>query len=44
MYILVYCRWFYIVVVSETLVSLERWENPEDIDIYEVSEYVLMFF
>ncbi|XP_023184851.1 receptor-type tyrosine-protein phosphatase F-like [Xiphophorus maculatus] len=31
-------RWFYVVVVSETLVSLERWENPEDIDIYEILE------
>ncbi|XP_016521996.1 receptor-type tyrosine-protein phosphatase F-like isoform X3 [Poecilia formosa] len=31
-------RWFYIVVVPETLVSLERWENPEDIDIYEILE------
>uniref|UniRef100_A0A3B5QYJ1 Receptor-type tyrosine-protein phosphatase F n=1 Tax=Xiphophorus maculatus TaxID=8083 RepID=A0A3B5QYJ1_XIPMA len=25
-------------VPAETLVSLERWENPEDIDIYEILE------
>ncbi|KAM4739996.1 protein tyrosine phosphatase receptor type Fa, partial [Anableps anableps] len=31
-------RWYYIVVVPETLVSLKRWGNPEDIDIYEILE------
>lgn len=31
-------RWFYIVVVPDSLVSLRRWENPEDIDIHEVGQ------
>ncbi|KAM4575308.1 protein tyrosine phosphatase receptor type Fa isoform 1-T1 [Fundulus diaphanus] len=31
-------KWYYIVVVPETLVSLKRWENPEDIDIHEILE------
>nr|XP_046248901.1 protein tyrosine phosphatase receptor type Fa isoform X7 [Scatophagus argus] len=31
-------RWYYIVVVPVTLASLKRWENPEDMDIYELLE------
>ncbi|XP_017291174.1 receptor-type tyrosine-protein phosphatase F isoform X3 [Kryptolebias marmoratus] len=31
-------RWFYIVVVSESLVSLNRWNNPEDMDLQELLE------
>uniref|UniRef100_A0A8C6PP97 Receptor-type tyrosine-protein phosphatase F n=1 Tax=Nothobranchius furzeri TaxID=105023 RepID=A0A8C6PP97_NOTFU len=30
-------RWFYIVVIPESQVSLNRWENPEDMDVLEVS-------
>lgn len=33
----VLCRWYYVVVVPVTPVSLRRWENPEDMDIQEVS-------
>ncbi|XP_076730599.1 protein tyrosine phosphatase receptor type Fa isoform X12 [Maylandia zebra] len=31
-------RWYYIVVVPVTPVSLRRWENPEDMDIQELLE------
>ncbi|XP_056893125.1 protein tyrosine phosphatase receptor type Fa isoform X3 [Takifugu flavidus] len=31
-------RWYYIVVVPDLLVSLRRWENPEDINIHELLE------
>ncbi|XP_031733679.1 protein tyrosine phosphatase receptor type Fa isoform X11 [Anarrhichthys ocellatus] len=31
-------RWYYIVVVPVTPVSLKRWENPEDMDIHELLE------
>ncbi|XP_038572803.1 protein tyrosine phosphatase receptor type Fa isoform X8 [Micropterus salmoides] len=31
-------RWFYIVVVPVTPASLRRWENPEDMDVYELLE------
>ncbi|XP_076579067.1 protein tyrosine phosphatase receptor type Fa isoform X2 [Chaetodon auriga] len=31
-------RWYYIVVVPVTPASLRRWENPEDMDIYELLE------
>ncbi|XP_039666949.1 protein tyrosine phosphatase receptor type Fa isoform X18 [Perca fluviatilis] len=31
-------RWYYIVVVPLTPVSLRRWENPEDMDIHELLE------
>ncbi|XP_073332299.1 receptor-type tyrosine-protein phosphatase F-like [Pagrus major] len=31
-------RWYYIVVVPVTLVSLRRWENPEDMDIHGLLE------
>lgn len=33
----VLCRWYYVVVVPVTPVSLRRWETPEDMDIQEVS-------
>uniref|UniRef100_A0A1A8MRL6 Receptor-type tyrosine-protein phosphatase F n=2 Tax=Nothobranchius pienaari TaxID=704102 RepID=A0A1A8MRL6_9TELE len=29
-------RWFYIVVIPESQVSLNRWENPEDMDVLEL--------
>ncbi|XP_045897988.1 receptor-type tyrosine-protein phosphatase F-like [Micropterus dolomieu] len=31
-------RWFYIVVVPVSPASLRRWENPEDMDVYELLE------
>ncbi|MEQ2311395.1 hypothetical protein AMECASPLE_019452, partial [Ameca splendens] len=34
----IFCRWYYIAVVPEILVSLKGWGNPEDIDIYEILE------
>lgn len=39
----VLCRWYYIVVVPVTPVSLRRWENPEDMDIQEVSGCLVQF-
>lgn len=35
-------RWYYIVVVPVTLASLRKWENPEDMDIHEVSRYLYL--
>lgn len=32
-------RWYYIVVVPITLATLKKWENPDDMDINEVSRY-----
>lgn len=32
-------RWFYIVVVPVAASTLRRWENPEDMDLDEVSVY-----
>uniref|UniRef100_A0A3Q2CCZ5 Receptor-type tyrosine-protein phosphatase F n=1 Tax=Cyprinodon variegatus TaxID=28743 RepID=A0A3Q2CCZ5_CYPVA len=36
-------RWFYIVVVPETLLSLKQWRNPEDIDLDEKNRHTLIF-
>lgn len=32
-------RWFYIVVVPVTASTLRSWENPEDMDLDEVTVY-----